>query len=67
MSLHEECGVFGVIAPEPCDVAYEIFIEEKNIPHSIYEPDGADKRDIDIPSDMRSSIPVFRDRRQKLY
>ena len=21
MSLHEECGVFGVIAPEPCDVA----------------------------------------------
>ena len=20
MSLHEECGVFGVIAPEPCDV-----------------------------------------------
>lgn len=21
MSIHEECGVFGVIAPEPCDVA----------------------------------------------
>lgn len=21
MSVHEECGVFGVIAPEPCDVA----------------------------------------------
>lgn len=21
MSLHEECGVFGVIATEPCDVA----------------------------------------------
>ncbi len=21
MSLHEECGVFGVMAPEPCDVA----------------------------------------------
>ena len=21
MSLHEECGVFGVIAPEPCDAA----------------------------------------------
>ena len=21
MSLHEECGVFGVITPEPCDVA----------------------------------------------
>ena len=19
--IHEECGVFGVIAPEPCDVA----------------------------------------------
>ena len=21
MSIHEECGVFGVFAPEPCDVA----------------------------------------------
>lgn len=21
MSIHEECGVFGVIAPEPCNVA----------------------------------------------
>ena len=21
VKLHEECGVFGVIAPEPCDVA----------------------------------------------
>ena len=21
MSIHEECGVFGVIAPEPMDVA----------------------------------------------
>ena len=21
MSIHEECGVFGVVAPEPCDVA----------------------------------------------
>ena len=20
-NIHEECGVFGVIAPEPCDVA----------------------------------------------
>lgn len=25
------------------DAAYEIFIEEENIPHSIYELDGADK------------------------
>ena len=22
MSLHEECDVFGVIAPEPCDAAF---------------------------------------------
>ena len=32
------------------DAAYEIFIEEKNIPHSIYELDGADKCAIEICS-----------------
>ena len=30
------------------DAAYEIFIEEENIPHSIYELDGADKCAIEI-------------------
>ena len=32
------------------DAAYEIFIEEKNIPHSIYELDGAEKCTIEICS-----------------
>lgn len=32
------------------DAAYEIFIEEENIPHSIYELDGADKCAIEICS-----------------
>ena len=32
------------------DAAYEIFIEEENIPHSIYELEGADKCAIDICS-----------------
>lgn len=32
------------------DAAYEIFIEEKNIPHSIYELEGADKCAIEICS-----------------
>ena len=32
------------------DAAYEIFIEEENIPHSIYELDGADKCTIEICS-----------------
>lgn len=32
------------------DAAYEIFIEEENIPHSIYELDGADRCAIEICS-----------------
>lgn len=32
------------------DAAYEIFIEDKNIPHSIYEIDGADRCAIEICS-----------------
>lgn len=32
------------------DAAYEIFIEEENVPHSIYELDGADKCAIEICS-----------------
>ena len=32
------------------DAAYEIFIEDKNIPHSIYELDGADRCAIEICS-----------------
>ena len=32
------------------DAAYEIFIEEENVPHSIYELDGADRCAIEICS-----------------
>ena len=39
------------------DAAYEIFIEEENIPHSIYELDGADKCAIEICSLSKRAVP----------
>lgn len=40
MSLHEECGVFGVIAPEPCDVAFISYYGLYALQHKVQESCG---------------------------
>ena len=45
MSIHEECGVFGVISPESYDIAGTVYYGLYALQHSclLYTSDAADE------------------------